>query len=335
VLNMRQTCAVGVDENELPATIQWCDGVVRLIDQRRLPEELVFVEIATVDELCEAIRTLAIRGAPALGAAGALGVALAADSGENVADAARRLIATRPTAVNLRWGVERVLEAVDPLSEALAVVAEDGARNRCLGRLGATLLPENAQVLTHCNAGSLACVEYGTALGVIRAAHESGKSVSVWVDETRPVLQGSRLTAWELARLRIPATILVDGAAASVMARGQVDCVIVGADRIAANGDVANKIGTYSLAVLANHHKIPFYVAAPVSTIDFDCGSGSMIPVEQRDESEVTPSVPKGVAVSNPAFDVTPASLVTAIVTEAGVVLRPDPDALAQVCRPD
>jgi methylthioribose-1-phosphate isomerase len=328
---MRQTCLVGVEENDLPATIEWCDGVVRLIDQRQLPEELVFVDAATVDELCEAIRTLAVRGAPALGAAGAFGVALAARSGEDVSDAARRLIATRPTAVNLRWGVERVLEAVDPLSEAMAVAAEDGARNRCLGQLGAELLPARARVLTHCNAGSLACVEYGTALGVIRSAHESGKFVSVWVDETRPVLQGSRLTAWELARLGIPATILVDGAAASIMARGEVDCVIVGADRIAANADVANKIGTYSLAVLANHHRIPFYVAAPLSTVDLACGSGSMIPVEQRDESEVTGFVPKGVAIANPAFDVTPASLVTAIITEAGVIPRPNRDALASL----
>jgi methylthioribose-1-phosphate isomerase len=326
---------VGADDIDLPATIEWCDGVVRLIDQRRLPEELVFVETATVDELCEAIRTLAVRGAPALGAAGALGVALAARHGEDVGDAARRLIATRPTAVNLRWGVERALEAEDPLSEAMAVAAEDGARNRCLGQLGAELLRAEARVLTHCNAGSLACVEYGTALGVIRAAHESGKLVSVWVDETRPVLQGSRLTAWELARLGIPATILVDGAAASVMACGEVDCVIVGADRIAANGDVANKIGTYSLAVLANHHRIPFYVAAPVSTIDLNCGSGSMIPVEQRDESEVTAFVPNGVAVANPAFDVTPASLVTAIITEAGVIPRPNRDALAVLCQRD
>jgi methylthioribose-1-phosphate isomerase len=252
-----------------------------------------------------------------------------------VDDAARRLIATRPTAVNLRWGVERVLEAVDPLTEAIAVAAEDGARNRCLGQFGAELLPAYARVLTHCNTGSLACVEYGTALGVIRAAHESGKVVSVWVDETRPVLQGSRLTAWELGRLGIPATILVDAAAASVMARGEVDCVIVGADRIAANGDVANKIGTYSLAVLANHHKIPFYVAAPVSTVDLDCGSGSIIPVEQRDESEVTAFVPRGVAVANPAFDVTPASLVTAIITEAGVIPRPNRDALTILCQPD
>jgi methylthioribose-1-phosphate isomerase len=323
---------VGRDKNTMPATIQWRDGSIRLIDQRQLPERLVFIETTTVDELCEAIRTLAIRGAPALGAAGALGIALAASRGDDLDDAGRRLIATRPTAVNLRWGVERALAAVDPVSEAIAVMVEDGERNRRLGRSGAELLPTRARVLTHCNAGSLACVEYGTALGVIRAAHESGKVVSVWVDETRPVLQGSRLTAWELARLGIPATILVDGAAGSVMASGEVDCVIVGADRIAANGDVANKIGTYSLAILASHHRIPFYVAAPVSTVDLDCDSGSMIPVELRDESEIAGFVPKGVAVANPAFDVTPARLVTAIITETGIIAHPNQDALEHLC---
>ena len=321
---MRQTCYMEVgDENPIPSTIQWCDGVVRLIDQRRLPEELVFFDTTTVDELCEAIRTLAVRGAPALGAAGAMGVALAASRGEDLVEAAGRIVATRPTAVNLRWGVERALAAFDPVAEAIAVASEDAERNRRLGRLGAELVPGDARVLTHCNAGSLACVEYGTALGVIRAAHEAGKVTSVWVDETRPVLQGSRLTAWELARLGIPATVLVDGAAGSVMARGEVDCVIVGADRIAANGDVANKIGTYSLAVLAGHHRVPFYVAAPLATIDVQCESGSMIPMEQRDVKEVTTFVPRGVSVANPAFDVTPAHLVTAIITEAGVIRPP------------
>jgi methylthioribose-1-phosphate isomerase len=314
----------GRDEASIPATIEWCSGVIRLIDQRRLPEELVFLDATTVEELCQAIRTLAVRGAPALGAAGAMGVALAATRGEDLVEAARRLVATRPTAVNLRWGVDRVLAASDPVAEAIAVASEDSVRNRRLGRLGAELLPAGARVLTHCNTGSLACVEYGTALGVIRAAHDAGKIESVWVDETRPLLQGSRLTAWELARLGIPATVMVDGAAGSVMSDGEVDCVIVGADRIAANGDVANKIGTYSLAVLANHHRVPFYVAAPISTVDLDCESGSMIPVEQRDPTEVTAFAPGGVAVANPAFDVTPARLVTAIITDAGVVTRPD-----------
>ncbi|HLH46058.1 MAG TPA: S-methyl-5-thioribose-1-phosphate isomerase [Acidimicrobiales bacterium] len=313
---------------ELPPTIEWRDGTVRLIDQRRLPEELAFVEATTVEELCEAIRTLAVRGAPALGVAGAMGVALAARRGEDVRVAAARLVATRPTAVNLRRGVERALAAADPVQEARAVAAEDAHRNRTLGHLGASLLTEGCRVLTHCNAGALACAEYGTAVGVIRAAHEAGKDPSVWVDETRPVLQGSRLTAWELGRLGIPHTIIVDGAAGSVMARGAVDCVVVGADRIAANGDVANKIGTYPLAVLARHHRIPFYVAAPVSTVDLGCRSGADIPVEERDGEEVARVgdrrvAPVGADVVNPAFDVTPARLVTAIVTEAGIAMRP------------
>jgi methylthioribose-1-phosphate isomerase len=259
--------------------------------------------------------------------------ALAAVRGDDLDEAASRLVATRPTAVNLRWGVERARAATDPVREAIEIAAEDSIRNRRLGRLGAGLLPAGSRVLTHCNAGSLACVDYGTAIGVIRAAHEAGRPISVWVDETRPVLQGSRLTAWELARLGIPATILVDGAAGSVMARGEVDCVIVGADRIAANGDVANKIGTYPLAVLARHHRIPFYVAAPVSTIDLSCRSGVDIPVEERDPAEVAAHVPPGVAVANPAFDITPARLITAIISDAGVASRPYRKALAALCR--
>jgi methylthioribose-1-phosphate isomerase len=309
---------------------------VRLIDQRRLPAELVFIDASNVEQLCDAITSLAIRGAPALGVAGAMGVALAAHRGEDAVPAAARLIATRPTAVNLRWGVERALAAADPLREAIAIAAEDSQRNRTLGRLGAGLLPPGCRVLTHCNAGSLACADYGTALGVIRSAHEAGQEPSVWVDETRPVLQGSRLTAWELTRLGIPATVLVDGAAASVMARGEVDCVVVGADRIAANGDVANKIGTYSLAVLARHHRIPFYVAAPLSTVDLQCRSGAAIPIEQRDADEVAVLgdrrvVPAGVAISNPAFDVTPARLISSLITEAGIATRPYRTALKRL----
>jgi methylthioribose-1-phosphate isomerase len=319
---------------ELPPTLEWRSGVVRLVDQRRLPAELVFVEALTVDALCDAITSLAVRGAPALGVAGAMGIALAAFLGEDRSIAAAQLVATRPTAVNLRWGVERALAAEDPVAEALLLVSEDSARNRALGRVGAELLPASCKVLTHCNAGSLACADYGTALGVIRSAHELGKSPSVWVDETRPVMQGSRLTAWELSRLGIPATVLVDGAAASIMSGGDVDCVIVGADRIAANGDVANKIGTYSLAVLARYHRIPFYVAAPLSTVDMKCRSGAQIPVEQRDPDEVAfvgghRFVPHEVAVANPAFDVTPARLVTAIITEVGLATRPYRSALA------
>jgi methylthioribose-1-phosphate isomerase len=226
--------------------------------------------------------------------------------------------------VNLAWGVRRALAADDPLAEAHAIAEEDVARNRALGAHGATLLPSPARVLTHCNAGALACVGYGTALGVVRAAAEAGKDVSVWVDETRPVLQGARLTAWELHRLGIPATLVADVAAASLMRAGEVDCVIVGADRIAANGDVANKVGTYALAVLAAHHEVPFYVAAPTSTIDPHTPDGSAIVVEERDPSEVTTIAgvriaPDGVAVRNPAFDVTPAHLVTAIITETGI----------------
>jgi methylthioribose-1-phosphate isomerase len=311
-------------DDPIPATIAWGGDRVRLIDQRRLPHELVIVEAATVGELCELIATLAVRGAPALGAAGAMGVALAYVRGEPMDEAAARLRATRPTAVNLAWGVDRALRAVDPVIEALRVATEDLACNRALGAHGATLLESGARVLTHCNAGALACVGYGTALGVIRAAHEGGKHISVWVDETRPVLQGSRLTAWELQRLDIPCTLVPDGMAGSLMASGDVDAVIVGADRIAANGDVANKVGTYSVAVLAHHHGVPFYVAAPTSTYDATTATGADITIERRSGDEVVAIAgrriaPEGVDVENRAFDVTPASLVTAYVTEDGV----------------
>jgi methylthioribose-1-phosphate isomerase len=313
-----------VSADPIPPTIEWRDGAVVLIDQRRLPEELVMLECRSVEELCAAITSLAVRGAPALGAAGAMGVALAAATGEPLEDAARRLKATRPTAANLAWGVDRALAASDPAAEAVRIAADDVARNRRLAAHGAELLPEDARVLTHCNTGSLACVGYGTALGVVRAAHESGRRPSVWVDETRPVLQGSRLTAWELQRLGIPCTLVADVMAGSLMAGGEVDAVVVGADRIAANGDVANKIGTYQLAVLAHHHRLPFYVAAPLSTFDPDCADGSRIPIERRDPDEVAVVggrrlAPAGVEVENRAFDVTPAELVTAYVTEEGV----------------
>ncbi len=308
----------------IPPTIAWSAGRVVMIDQRRLPGALERLEAATVAELCTAIETLAIRGAPALGVAGAMGVALAAATGEPLAAAGRRLVATRPTAINLAWGVARALAAADPLEEALRLAAEDLDRNRRIGAFGAALLPDDARVLTHCNAGALACVGYGTAIGVIRAAHEQGRRPTVWVDETRPVLQGARLTAWELDRLGIPATLVADVMAGSLMSGGLVDAVVVGADRIAANGDVANKVGTYGLAVLAHHHDIPFYVAAPTSTIDPDCPSGDRIPIERRSAEEVTGpagarTAPAGVAVENRAFDVTPGALVTALVTEDGV----------------
>ena len=312
----------------IPPTIEWVDGRVRMIDQRRLPAQLEFVEAATVDGLCEAIRTLAIRGAPALGVAGAMGMALAAVTGEDAGEAAARIVATRPTAVNLAWGVGRGLEAVDPVAEAVRLAADDVERNRRLGAFGAALVPEGGRVLTHCNAGALACAGYGTALGVVRAAADSGRRPSVWVDETRPVLQGARLTAWELDRLGIPATLVADVMAGSLMAGGEVDLVVVGADRIAANGDVANKVGTYGLAVLARHHGIPFYVAAPTSTVDLNCPTGADIPIERRSGDEVASIeghaiAPAGVAVENRAFDVTPAGLITAVITDEGV-FRPD-----------
>ena len=320
----------------IPPTIEWRDGCVRMIDQRLLPGRLEFVDAHTVDDLCEAIRTLAVRGAPALGVAGAMGMALAAVTGAPADAAAARILATRPTAVNLAWGVARGLAAADPVAEAVRLATDDVARNRRLGAHGAPLLPVGGRVLTHCNAGALACAGYGTALGVIRAAHDAGRRPTVWVDETRPVLQGARLTAWELDRLGIPATLVADVMAGSLMAGGEVDCVVVGADRIAANGDVANKVGTYGLAVLARHHAIPFYVAAPMSTVDLGCPTGADIPIERRAGEELTSIegrriAPDGFAADNRAFDVTPATLITAIVTEDGV-LRP-PFVLAAVGR--
>jgi S-methyl-5-thioribose-1-phosphate isomerase len=317
-----------VAEDPIPPTIAWVDDHIRLIDQRALPHDLVLTDVHTVDQLCELIRELAVRGAPALGAAGAMGVALAAVRGEDLAAAGEALKATRPTAVNLAWGVDRALAADDPVAEAVRLAADDVERNRALGRHGAALVPEGARVLTHCNAGALACVGYGTAVGVIRAAHEQGRAPSVWVDETRPVLQGARLTAWELTRLGIPCTLVADAMAGSLMASGDVDLVVVGADRIAANGDVANKIGTYTLAVLARHHGLPFYVAAPRSTFDPDCPDGASIPVERRDPNEVVElgghavALP-GTAAENRAFDVTPHDLVTGYVTEEGVLDGP------------
>ena len=319
-----------MSDDPIPPTIEWRDGRVRLVDQRRLPGELAFLEAATVEELCDAIRTLAVRGAPALGVAGAMGVALASVTGRDLDEAAAQLVATRPTAVNLAWGVARARAAADPVAEAQAVAAEDVARNRRLGAFGAALVPDGAAVLTHCNAGALACAGYGTAVGVIRSARVG----QVWVDETRPLLQGARLTAWELQRLGIPVTLIPDARAGSLLAGGAVDCVVVGADRVAANGDVANKVGTYPLAVLAHHHGVPFYVAAPTSTVDLACPDGAAIPIEHRAAGEVThlggaQLAPAGVAVDNAAFDVTPAALVTAIVTEEGVAHPPYPEALA------
>jgi methylthioribose-1-phosphate isomerase len=328
--------AAGDATAELP-TIEWNAGRVRLLDQRALPGKVRYLDCRTVDDLIDAISTLAVRGAPALGAAGAYGVALAAHTmrtRSQVRAASGRVARARPTAVNLAAGVAIALAAYESGGAASALEAaeelarDDVARNRALGANGAPLLPAGAKVLTHCNTGALACVGYGTALGVIRAASESGRDPHVWVDETRPLLQGARLTMFELERLGIDATLIADSAAASLMAAGEVDLVILGADRIAANGDVANKVGTYSLAVLARHHSIPFYVAAPTSTIDPATPDGAAIRIEERDPDEVRAfggrlTAPAGSAVRNPAFDVTPGRLVTAIVTEVGVARRP------------
>jgi len=331
-------------------TVGWQGDRAILLDQRRLPGEEVYLECRAWEEVAEAIRSLAVRGAPAIGVTAALGVALAA-LGSRAASAEAfladlevaiaRLGATRPTAVNLFWALGRMREcarahAALPLAElrerlvaeALAILEEDVDANRRLGAHGATLVPEGARVLTHCNAGGLATAGYGTALGVIRGAVEAGRRPFVWVDETRPVLQGARLTAWELAKEGIPHTVIADAAAASLMARGEVDLVVVGADRIAANGDTANKIGTYGVAVLAQAHAIPFYVAAPSSTIDASLSDGTAIPIEERDAREVQEIaghriVPVTSPARNPAFDVTPARLITAIVTERGIFRPP------------
>jgi methylthioribose-1-phosphate isomerase len=314
-------------DDPLPASVEWLGDRVRMIDQRLLPGELVQVELGTVDQVARAISDLLVRGAPAIGAAGAFGVALAVVRGEDPVAAGAELRATRPTAVNLAWAIDRVLASADPVAEAITIAAEDIADNRAIGRHGADLVPVGANILTHCNAGGLATVGYGTAVGVIRAAHEAGNPVHVWVDETRPVLQGARLTAWELQRLGVPCTLVPDVMAASLMASGDVDLVVVGADRIVANGDVANKIGTYGLAVLAHYHGIPFYVAAPRSTFDPATPDGRSIQIERRSPEEVTTLggvsiAPKGVAAENRAFDVTPAELVTAYITQDGVERR-------------
>ncbi|MEN3270448.1 MAG: methylthioribose-phosphate isomerase [Pseudonocardia sp.] len=319
----------------LPRTIDWLDGRIALVDQTALPE-LRMVEIATVDELVDAIQRLVVRGAPALGVAGALGVALAARTvaGAELAAVAARLAAARPTAANLAVGVRRAMAAATGgpeavLAAALAVLDEDVAACRAIGTRGAALLaelcgPAPLRLHTHCNAGALACVEWGTALGVVRSLHEVGRVAHVVADETRPLLQGSRITAVELAAMGVPFRVVVDGAGASIIARGLVDAVVVGADRVAANGDVANKIGTYPLALAAARAGVPFVVAAPESTLDPDTPDGDAIEIEERAASEVlafggSAAAPAGSEVWNPAFDVTPADLVTAIVTEERV----------------
>lgn len=328
-------------------TIEWRDDAVIMIDQTRLPGEEVYNSYTDFRSVADAIKGMVIRGAPAIGVAAAMGVALGArdiiaDTEEsffrqleNVCDVLAR---TRPTAVNLFWGLERmkrVAEAnreksLDKIKEilkkeAIRVEQEDLTICRNIGKWGATLIPDGATILTHCNAGGLATAGYGTALGVIRAAHEAGKNIQVFADETRPWLQGARLTAWELMKEKIPTTLISDNMAGFFMSRGEITCCVVGADRIAANGDTANKIGTYSVAVLAKENNIPFYVAAPVSTLDLTLSDGSKIPIEERPSSEVThikgiAIAPEGVRVRNPAFDVTPARYITAIITENGIV---------------
>ncbi len=339
-------------------TVEWADGKVRLIDQTALPLEQQWVECTTYEEVAEAIRSMKVRGAPAIGVTAAYGMALgaAAFRGSDVQrfthhleQVAERLRSTRPTAVNLSWALERMLalgrEASDKgiaatqadlLAAALRMADEDVAANRRMGAFGAKLLPQEGTVLTHCNAGALATVAYGTALGVIRAAVERGKRIRVFADETRPFLQGARLTAWELVSDGIPVTLITDNMAGHFMQRGKIDAVVVGADRIAANGDVANKIGTYSVAVLAKENEIPFYVAAPTSTVDLSVAEGQQIVIEERDPRELLyiagrRIAPEGVEVANPAFDVTPHRYVTAIITENGIAREPYGGALRRL----
>ncbi len=335
-------------------TIQWTPEGVVMVDQRVLPLREEYVTCRSADEVGRAIRDMVIRGAPAIGVAAAMGVALAFQrfrGGDPLAvfEQAARALNTRPTAVNLKWALDRMRRLLEQIrdrpaaqirdrlaEEAERIKEEDIATNRAIGRYGAPLVPDGKAVLTHCNAGALATAGYGTALGVIRAAVKAGKRIEVFADETRPFLQGARLTAWELIHDGIPTTVITDGMAGHYLRAGRIGCVVVGADRIAANGDVANKIGTYSVAVLAKENGVPFYVAAPVSTLDLSLASGDEIPIEQRDPSEVTHIggvriVPEGARVENPAFDVTPHRYVTAIITERGVARPPFEESLRAV----
>jgi len=303
--------------------IRWKGESLELLDQRLLPDQLSYVTCRTAEEVAIAIRDMVVRGAPAIGCAAAFGVVLSKGSSEGY----DLLAKSRPTAVNLFWALERMKKAKDLKAEAEAIFAEDLAANRAMGKLGAELIPQNARILTYCNTGALATAGHGTALGVIRSSKQ--KNISVIACETRPYLQGARLTAWECEQEKIPCTLITDNMAGHLLSRGEVDVVIVGADRIAANGDVANKIGTYPLAVLARRHGMPFYVAAPLSTFDPKIPDGSHIPIEERPAEEVTGYrgkrwAPEGVKVRNPAFDVTPAELVSALITERAVVPQPD-----------
>ena len=352
-------------------TIEWTTDGVLMIDQTRLPAEEVYVNCQSYEAVADAIRTMVIRGAPAIGVAAAMGVALGVRQAveeldaagvttndeapdtldQSMSDICSTLAATRPTAVNLFWAIDRMKKRYEGLraegvplpevaealvQEALAVRTEDVAINRAIGRNGAALLPQQANVMTHCNAGALATAGYGTALGVIRAAVEAGNPVAVFANETRPFMQGARLTVWELQQDNIPVTLLTDNMAGHVLSSGRVGAVVVGADRIAGNGDVANKIGTYSVAVLAKENGVPFYVAAPISTLDLSLASGTEIPIEERDPSEVTEVqgvrvAPPNTSVFNPAFDVTPNRYVTAIITEGGVARAPYDETLRQL----
>ena len=339
----------------IPKTIEWVelrDGpAVSMIDQTLLPNEERIIQCTNIAQVCEAVKSLRIRGAPAIGCAAAMGMALhawrsaAGDIGllrSHLREARDALATTRPTAVNLFWALERMAALLDGSDdpqelrgilrdEALAITEDDLGRCLRIGQNGAELIPKGANVLTHCNAGALATAGYGTALGVIRAAFESHGDLHVWADETRPLLQGARLTSWELMRDGIPCTVICDNMAGYLMQQGKVDCCVVGADRIAANGDTANKIGTYTVAVLAAEHGVPFYVAAPLSTVDYALDSGDQIPIEERDPSEVSllaglaerPATPEGASIYSPAFDVTPARLIAAIVTELGIARPP------------
>ena len=339
-------------------TLEWTDAGVRFIDQTKLPTEETYVTCKNYEQVADVIRNMVVRGAPAIGVAAAMGIAIGVKNSkaETVGDLKKDfdqvcdvIGKTRPTAVNLFWAIRRMQEKFERLrvrpvaqikqaliEEAQRMHAEDIAANQAMGRHGATLMPASGGVLTHCNAGALATCGYGTALGVIRAAVEQGKKIHVFADETRPFLQGSRLTAWELMKDGIPTTVISDNMAGAMMNQGKIGAIVVGADRIAANGDVANKIGTYTVAVLAKEHAIPFYVAAPFSTIDLETSDGSGIPIEQRNPREVThiagkQMVPEGVGVENPAFDVTPAKYVSAIITERGIARAPYTESLQRL----
>src|SRR5664279_1042604 len=341
-------------------TLEWTEAGVRFIDQTKLPTEEAYVTCKSYEEVADAIRTMIVRGAPAIGVAAAMGVALGTlqSSAKTMPELEREfdtvcnvLAGTRPTAVNLFWAIRRMRDRFEQLraqplekirqelvAEAQRMLVEDIAANEAMGKHGAVLMPSSGGVLTHCNAGALATAGYGTALGVIRAAVEGGKRVAVFADETRPYLQGARLTAWELQQESIDVTLITDSMSGHFFQQGKFDAVIVGADRIAANGDAANKIGTYTVAVLANAHGVPFYVAAPLSTIDVHCPTGAQIPIEERSAAEVTSInnvsiAPEGISVRHPAFDVTPSRLITAIITDRGVLRAPYDEAIREVFR--